>query len=93
MTDKNRTRNVHKNFYFSEEESQLLASQAESSGLSEAEYIRMLLNERVGIYNRITRDNGKLIIDFSSDLPLSKLAQELKTVADVITEAFNKLNN
>ena len=93
MTDKKRMRNVNKKLYFSEEEDQLLASQAESSGLSEAEYIRMLLNERVGINNRITRDNGKLIIDFSSELPLTKLAQELKTVADVITETFNKLNN
>lgn len=93
MTDRNRMRNVHKNFYFSEEEAQSLAFQAKSSGLSEAEYIRMLLNERVGINNRITRDNGKLIIDFSSELPLTKLAQELKTVADVIMETFNKLNN
>lgn len=38
-----RKRNVHKNFYFSEEEAETLAHYAEESRLSESNYVRMLI--------------------------------------------------
>lgn len=40
---KNRSRNVHKNFYLSEEEAETLAHYAEECKLSEANYVRMLI--------------------------------------------------
>ena len=88
MEDRNRTRNIHKNFYFSEEEAELLAFQAEANGMSESEFVRMLLSGQGSIDdNRFSKDNGKLVIDFSNKISLVELAQELRAVAAILSEA------
>lgn len=87
MSDRNRNRNIHKNFYFSEEEAEMLSHFAEEHEMSESEYIRTLLtyDESRRLKNNGRKDR-KLTISFPEDMTILELAQEVRTTADILTE-------